>query len=96
MQAAVQGHLKVISFTEYAAHRLSVLIKVLSPKQPSGFRRSQPGVTPEQRVLVLSGESEISKVTQVTIGGQGENHVVCLPGTKTEGTKTFCPHRELW
>lgn len=64
--------------------------------QPSGFCRSRPGVTPERRVLVLSGESDISKVTQVTIGGQGENHVVCLSGTKTEGTKTFCPHRARW
>lgn len=49
---------------------------------------------PGHRCSVLSGEGERSEVFAqgVAPGGQRKHHVVCLSGTATEGTKTFCPY----
>lgn len=81
--------------TNNNAHQLPALIKVSSFMQPQRFSLAVgSGAIPGQRCLPGAvGEGERSKVfAPVTTEGQRKHHVVCLSGTKTEGTKTFCPY----
>lgn len=79
--------------TNNNAHQLPALIKVSSFMQPQRFSLAWARSLGSAACPVLSEEGERSEVfAPVTTEGQRTHHVVCLSGTKTEGTKTFCPY----